>query len=87
MNPIRRQLNTTETGDIACAHGEPWAGEHPLCAAKVSVCEAHDPTCDWCQTEALMAMRHGSLHHQTGRVLDELREDHMKRMLPEHESC
>ena len=33
MKAPKRKPNTTEDGQLACAYGEPWMGEHPLCEA------------------------------------------------------
>ena len=45
MTPPKRKLNTTEDGQLACAYGEPWMGEHPLCDA------AHEPGYSICVSE------------------------------------
>lgn len=36
----------------------------------------HDQHCGWCDAEEFMAMRYGSLHHVSTRVLAALRADH-----------
>lgn len=33
MNKAKPTLNRTADGQLACAFGEPWMGEHPLCDA------------------------------------------------------
>jgi len=30
------RLNTTPAGQLACANGENWLGEHPICEAQTS---------------------------------------------------
>jgi hypothetical protein len=36
MTKRKGKPNTTATGELACAFGEPWLGPHPLCRAEVA---------------------------------------------------
>ncbi len=35
-----RAPNTTATGEMACANGEPWLGPHPICQQQVEAAYA-----------------------------------------------
>lgn len=38
-----RAANRTDSGELACAFGEPWMGDHPLCRDETDrLCAAFD---------------------------------------------
>ena len=48
MNAKKPKLNTTPDGELACANGEPWMGEHPICERETnySICVSEEEVID-----------------------------------------